>query len=184
MANKGKSKWLDNMIIAAIIVIAILSVLWMLSPRASNTLIKPGQLASNFELTVAANAPDGRDRLALSDYKGRAVAIVFFSRTCRACKAKWPAIRQLAAESEVAFIGIAREGGSIGAASGRLRRYAEKYELDFPILLDHAGVSRAYGIQSVPQSVLITADQIVAGAWIGLPELSVLQRKDSVIIDK
>lgn len=103
---------------------------------------------------------DGEQQLALSDFRGKAVLITFWVTWCPACQQDLPQkevfYRSLDSE-RVDFITVNVTGRETYPEA--VTEFLEKHRLTFPVLRDNGTkMYDAYGITSVPTSVLIGPD--------------------------
>jgi len=104
------------------------------------TVIEPGDQAPDFELPDQ----DGR-AVKLSDFRGQRVVLYFYPKAdTPGCTKQACGVRDHQADYEVtgaAVLGVSPD------AVAKVKRFDEKYELDFPLLADedHA-VAEAYGV--------------------------------------
>ncbi|HAA77259.1 TPA: hypothetical protein DCE37_19280 [Candidatus Latescibacteria bacterium] len=115
---------------------------------------------------------DGVDAL-VSDYRGKVVLIDFWAPWCPPCVEELPKVEQIAQfESSEKFQTIAV---CVLTKRQNLDRYLERHTHELTILHDPDGkASGAYGIVSLPQSVLVDEAGIVLRKWKG---------KDTALMD-
>jgi peroxiredoxin len=108
-----------------------------------------GDMAPDFALPATAGG-----NVRLSEHRGEVVVLSFWSSRCAVCA------RQLATLSDLQT--TYRSAGLITLAVSvdddllRAKQFAAKHPARFPLLLDRLkGVSRAYGIDRLPTTVLI-----------------------------
>jgi peroxiredoxin len=117
--------------------------------------LKAGTPAPNFEL------PDihGR-RIALEDYRGRRVLLVFTDPHCGPCDQLAPDLVRLHQEHHDNGLAVMMIGR--GEAEEN-RRKAEQHGIEFPFILqDRWKLSRAYGIFATPVAFLIDEQGVIA----------------------
>jgi peroxiredoxin len=117
--------------------------------------LKAGTPAPNFEL------PDihGR-RVALEDYRGRRVLLVFTDPHCGPCDQLAPDLVRLHQEHHDNGLAVVMIGR--GEAEEN-RRKAEQHGFEFPLVLqDRWKLSRAYGIFATPVAFLIDEQGVIA----------------------
>jgi peroxiredoxin len=114
---------------------------------ASNGLI--GQPAPDFVLPAVVGS-----NVRLSEFRGQPVVISFWSSRCSVCAAQLTAMDR--------YYGTYRSSGlivlgvSVEDDQQRAIDYAQAHAASFPLLLDRTkGVSRAFGIERLPTTVLI-----------------------------
>ncbi|MBW6511053.1 MAG: TlpA family protein disulfide reductase [Desulfuromonadaceae bacterium] len=122
---------------------------------------------------IGAEAPDfsllsmSGEKVALRDYRGKAVVLNFWATWCPPCRAEMPSMEELStllvAEDFVMLaVNVERDGRNKVAAFLRDRPHS------FPILLDEDGrVQRSYGVYRYPETFIIRRDGIIADKVIG-----------------
>lgn len=106
----------------------------------------------------------------LADQAGRVTVLNFWATWCEPCQAEMPALQTLArrhaASGQLQVIGVNYQEGAL-----RVRRFVQRYDLRFPILLDEQGTAaRAWTSRIFPTTVLVDAR--------GRPRLSVVGEFD------
>ena len=100
--------------------------------------LKPGDKAPDFTLLDQTGSP-----VSLSDHRGHKVLVYFYPKAdTPGCTTQSCALRDISGDiGDTAIIGISPD------ASGRQKKFDEKYSLGFPLLADteHA-VAEAYGV--------------------------------------
>lgn len=123
-----------------------------------------GSAAPDFEVL---NESGGVTRL--SYFKGRPVVINFWATWCPPCRQELPDFNKLAAEyaDSVEFMMVNLTDGSRETVES-VRKFTEKNGYSFPVYFDtkYSGAS-AYGIRSIPTTVVVDADGNIAAAHIG-----------------
>jgi peroxiredoxin len=114
-----------------------------------------GKNAPDFALAASAGA-----NVRLSEYRGQPVVLSFWSSRCSTCAGQLAALNR--------FYGTYRSSGLVVLAVSvdddpqRAHDYARAHATAFPLLFDPAkSVSRAYGIERLPTTVLIDRSGVV-----------------------
>jgi peroxiredoxin len=120
----------------------------------------PRALAAPFALSDL----DGRTR-SLASFRGRPVLVNFWATWCPPCRAELPELQQTwrAHQSCLAVVGVTEDATS----PDEVRAFVRERGLDYPILLDDGSAGRAYGVTTIPRSVLIDAEGRVMGTFAG-----------------
>jgi peroxiredoxin len=127
------------------------------APRAGATAL-PGEgapvaqvaIAPDFALPPAA----GGSNVRLSEHRGEVVLLAFWSSQCATCVTQLAALDEL--EQTYRPAGLVTLGISVEDDLARATRFAAAHPARFPLLLDRSkAVSRAYGIDRLPTTVLI-----------------------------
>jgi peroxiredoxin len=108
---------------------------------------------------------EGRE-IRLDAFRGRTVVVNFWATWCVPCVAEMPALsrlRERLADSGVEVIGV-----NLQENAARIRPFAERLGLAFPIVRDHDGAaSKTWGARIFPTTFVIGPDQRVALVAIG-----------------
>lgn len=96
----------------------------------------------------------GGDLHRLRDYRGRWVLINFWATWCPPCRMEMPSMQDLWERlPEERFVLLAV---NLQEDPGRVRTFADRYGLTFPVLLDEEGtVSRRFRVRGVPETWLV-----------------------------
>lgn len=119
-----------------------------------------GSLAPNFRLQTL----DGDDVL-LSDLRGRPVFINFWATWCFFCISEMPAIQQLANDygDDVVMLGV-----NVAEPVSDAQTFATNFDITYPLVLDaDREVAEAYQVRSMPTSVFVDADGVIAAFGFG-----------------
>ena len=114
--------------------------------------IEEGREAPNFTLKS-----DSGENLKLSEYRGDVVIVSFWASWCNACRQLLPALNQLFEKYReqrlTAFL------INIDSRQRKARSLSRKLKLTAPVLFDaDKAVSKTYGIDDLPTTVLIDRD--------------------------
>lgn len=113
------------------------------------------------DATSAGGAP-----LSLSSLSGRVVLVNFWATWCEPCEREMPAMNRLHAalpRADFELVAVA-----IDEQAEDVRRFQDRYALDFPIVLDlDQSVYRAYQTMGVPESLLIDRQGRIVERYVG-----------------
>jgi peroxiredoxin len=108
---------------------------------------------------------DGRE-IRLEAFRGRTVVVNFWATWCVPCVAEMPALSRL--REKLASSGVEVIGVNLQENAARIRPFAERLGLDFPIVRDHDGAaSRTWGARVFPTTFVIGPDQRIALVAVG-----------------
>ena len=108
---------------------------------------------------------DGRE-IRLEAYRGRTVVVNFWATWCAPCVAEMPSLSRL--REKLAGSGVEVIGVNLQENAARIRPFAERLGLDFPIVRDHDGAaSKAWGARVFPTTFVVGPDQRIALVAIG-----------------
>jgi cytochrome c biogenesis protein CcmG/thiol:disulfide interchange protein DsbE len=161
-------KW--SAIVASVLFLG-LGGMWISSAPESETtggLIpapRQGFLAPAFELETL----EGQ-WMSLSDFEGQTIVLNLWASWCPPCRAEMPALRSLYREYRdqglvVLGVNMTYQDSALAAAS-----FAAEYGLDFPILLDRAGlVGNLYQMRALPTTFFIDREGVIRELVVGGP---------------
>jgi thiol-disulfide isomerase/thioredoxin len=128
--------------------------------------LRPGDLAPEFSVeledgtTYQLTDLDGQP-VRLADLRGKAVWINFWASWCPPCQAETPVLRELAEtyrDEGLELVAISVQETS----ADDVRRYAERYELDFTIGFDGSGhIFRSYLVYALPTQFFVGPDGVI-----------------------
>ena len=117
---------------------------------AGKARFKKGVRAPNFTL------PDLNGKMvSLADYRGRVILLNIWATWCAPCVEEMPSMEKLHQElKNENFVILAASIDESGADV--VRPFMKKHKLNFPALIDSAGIlTRLYGTSGVPESFII-----------------------------
>jgi len=115
----------------------------------------PSQPAPDFVLPAAVGS-----NVRLSEYRGQPVVLSFWSSRCGQCASQLAALERYYATYRSS--GLVVLGVSVEDDPQRALGYARAHPASFPMLLDQSkGVSRAFGIDRLPTTLLIDRSGVV-----------------------
>ncbi len=117
--------------------------------------------AQHFTLASADGAQMSLDGLLASH---KAVLLNFWATWCPPCREEIPDLIRLQEKhggDDFTIVGI-----DIGESAARVKAFAEKAGINYPLLLDaDSGVAESYGVVGIPTSLLVTSDGRVLGTY-------------------
>lgn len=141
----------------------ILLLTQLLTPAPAKSTTDPliNHPAPNFSLATL-NSITGQKTLSLSDFKGKAIVLIFWASWCEPCQNEAPLLenawKQRQAQGKpVVFLGINFEEAT-DAATG----FLQHYDITYPTVLDTNGsAATKYRIVSLPDTFFINQQGIV-----------------------
>lgn len=121
-----------------------------------------GEKAPDFSLSSIKG-----DKVALSDYRGKAVVLNFWATWCPPCRSEMPSMEELnrlLAGEEFVMLAVNVEDD----AQDIVEEFLTEHPHSFTVLLDGDGeVQRSYGVYRYPETFIIRPDGIIAEKVIG-----------------
>ncbi len=106
---------------------------------------------------------DGAE-VSLSDFEGQTVVLNFWATWCGPCKMEIPEFRSFVEEHpDVPVLGIAVDG-----TTSKLRQFAKRNKMNYPILKGDSEIQRAYNVSSLPMTVVVDPTGEIADVHIGV----------------
>ena len=122
-----------------------------------------GQPTPDFVL----NDIDGKE-VKLADFEGQVLILDFWATWCGPCREEMPTF--FALQNQYEDDGFSVIGIAINDTAEKVRSYAEKEELNFPLLMGDDRVQKDYGnVTAIPTSFVIDKQEIVRYAYVGTP---------------
>ena len=102
--------------------------------------------------------------VALSSFHGRPVVLNFWATWCGPCRMEVPSFSDFAeANPEIPVLGVAVDG-----STSELRATSEAWGMTYPVLLASEEVKEAYGVSTLPTTVIIDPEGRVHSAHSGI----------------
>lgn len=106
------------------------------------------------------------DSVSLSGLKGQPVVLNFWATWCGPCRAEMPELQRL--HERLAPAGVVVLGVNQGERPEVVTAYREQLAVDFPTAMDQRlGVSRVFGVNSIPTTFFIDRDGVIRSIFIG-----------------
>ncbi|MBD2847690.1 redoxin domain-containing protein [Paenibacillus sp. IB182496] len=126
---------------------------------ATPTPPKIGETAPNVELTLL----DGTET-ALADYRGQGIVLNFWASWCTPCVNELPILNEAYKLSD----GTVVVAVNVGEDEETVRKFVQRYDLAFPILLDRdESWMRRYGVSQLPKSFFVDPDGTIVDVYSG-----------------
>jgi peroxiredoxin len=111
--------------------------------------------------------------VSLSDFPDRVVILDFWATWCHACKESSQELDRLYRkykERGVIILGISIDRGD--DAIEKVRFFAERYKLSYPMLMDEQEVNKKYQVTHIPTTFILDKNHVIRKIFIGsIPEL-------------
>lgn len=119
-----------------------------------------GKLAPDFALDTL----DGSRKVHLSDFRGKAVLLIFWASTCADCVKELPVVQKFSVQQKVAGKQIVVLAVDIDKVSNfvNVATLQERFGLTYPILVDdHFQARSSYQIKNVPLAYFIDRQRTI-----------------------
>lgn len=104
------------------------------------------------------------ERVVLSELRGQVVVLNFWATWCGPCRMEIPAFSAFADKNpDVRVLGLATDG-----TEAELRAAAPKLGIRYPVLRADEATTRAYGVSTLPTTVIVDAEGRVRLAHAGI----------------
>ncbi len=123
-----------------------------------------GSNAAGYENDFTLIDLDGEE-VSLSDFAGKIVMLNFWATWCPSCKAEIPDFIEVYddyRDKGVQFIGVSDED------MPTLRQFVQEYGINYPILVDDAGIGGHWGVRAIPTTFILGRDGTVLFKNVGM----------------
>ena len=115
---------------------------------------------------------DGKE-ISISDFAGKTVVLNFWATWCPPCKAEIPDFIEVYddyRDKGVQFIGVSNED------MPTLTQFVQEYGINYPILVDNAGIGGYWGVRAIPTTFILGRDGTVLFKNVGMMTRSQLSQ--------
>jgi cytochrome c biogenesis protein CcmG/thiol:disulfide interchange protein DsbE len=126
-------------------------------------------------------------KVALANYKGKALLINFWATWCAPCKIETPwliDLRNQYAAQGFEIIGISMDDldrgdpGKLGDEKREIARFVQQMKMPYPVLIDGDSISKPYGgLDDLPTSFFVDRGGTVVASQLGLTSKSEIEAK-------
>ena len=149
----------------------------------------PPQITATASTLVGQPAPlfslDGLngDRVALADFAGKPVLVIFFASWCPNCQNEAPLIQSLADQNSARGLQVIAINITNNDSEQDASNFAQAHGWTFPVGLDRdRSVGESYGVEGVPFHVVVDAQGIVRGQRLGELSAAELQQLVDLVL--
>lgn len=169
-----RNRW--HVLTGMILILGLAALVWGRIPAQSGTTaLPPAPIIGYPAPPLSLQTVDGQP-LALADLAGQPVILNFWATWCLPCRAEMPELQRL--HERLAETGLAVIGVNQAETLPAIARYRQELGLDFPTVVDpRLGVSRQYGVNSLPTTFFIDRAGVIRDIFIG-------PMTDAVLADK
>lgn len=144
MKTVFRTKKFQLVVLLLLAAVAVWAIMTFSSSQSSSA--APGDQAPTFELTNLEG-----EAVRLSDYKGKGVILNFWASWCNPCVNELPLLNEAFKLADLPMIAI-----NVGEDEEKVRKFVERYDLAFPVALDHdLLIKKKYHASGLPLTVLI-----------------------------
>lgn len=115
------------------------------------------------------------ETVALEDFRGSTVVVNFWATWCGPCRVELPGFAEFARNNpDVVVLGLATD-----TDRAKLRKTVKDLDVDYPVLLADPATVDAYGVESLPTTVIVAPDGSVRMVHAGMlfrPQLWLMTR--------
>lgn len=102
--------------------------------------------------------------VSLADLRGKTVVLNFWATWCGPCRYEIPTLSRFASNNpDIPVLGIAVDG-----TPALLRKAATELGVTYPVLIADAATKAAYGVHTLPTTIVVSPDGAVEAAHAGL----------------
>jgi peroxiredoxin len=167
-------------VIAASLVVACVCLAAVMEFRgvsAADRVLKDRQPAPDFALPDANGAT-----IKLSSYKHKVVLLNFWATWCGGCKVEIPWFIEF--ENKYRDRGFQVVGVSMDDDGFRsVKPFSLEHKLSYPVVIGNERLAKLYGVESMPETVLIDRSGRIAAFHLGLVDQSALEREIRTLLD-
>lgn len=104
------------------------------------------------------------ETVSLADFRGRTVVINFWATWCPPCRVELPSFANFARKNpEIAVLGL-----SVQSPPDDLKKMVDDRGIPYPVLIVDGDTAEAYGVTSLPTTVVITPEGTIRSAHAGV----------------
>jgi cytochrome c biogenesis protein CcmG/thiol:disulfide interchange protein DsbE len=160
-----------------IVIFGLAALAWgrLPTPGANTAALPPAPIIGHPAPAFSLQTVDGQP-LALADLAGQPVILNFWATWCLPCRAEMPELQRL--HERLVEAGLVVLGVNQAEQLPAVTSYRQELGIDFPSVVDpRLGVSRQYGVNSLPTTFFIDRVGVIRDIFIG-------PMTDAVLADK
>jgi len=123
------------------------------------------------------------NKVALSDFEGKVVAVTFWAIYCMSCKAEIPYLQSYHKKyqnKDAVLLSIALDSGP----DQYLKDFAEKWDISYPILRGDRRFCKKWRVRAIPITYLINQKGLIDTVYIGPEATGLLDRDTSRLLGR
>jgi glutathione peroxidase-family protein len=148
----------------------------LLVPVSAHAILKIGQQLPAFNVTTSIG-----QQVTNLHYSGRVLLLVFSTDYCGACKQAIPGIGKLAGRYGKQGFQVLGLFSGAGMENDDLKKYMKTYGVVYPMaLIEQLSAEERFGMKSVPYSLLVNKQGVIAGVYYGYSDGTMKQLESQI----
>ena len=147
--------------------------------------LTPPSLLVNKEAPLFTLTDTNGANFSLGDSKGKVIALDFFATWCKPCKTQMPHLSQVCEKynkSKVVVVSISTDPRSDTVE--KLKQFASDNNMTWIVARDTTGVTKNYGVTSIPTLFIIDQEGIVRYVHFGVTPTSTLSSEIDSLLEQ
>jgi peroxiredoxin len=146
----------------------------------------PGDLAARSARKGAADfslLDSNAATIKLSEYKGKVVLLDFWATWCTGCKTEIPWYMEFFnkyKERGLLAIGVALDDDGWKS----VKPFLQEHKIDYPIVVGNWDMSKSFGFDSMPATLLIDRDGKIADTHVGMVDKDAFEREIQMLLEE
>lgn len=163
--------------LAVVACVGLAAVMEFRGVSAADRVLKDRQPAPDFVLQDATG-----ETIRLSSYRHKVVLLNFWATWCEGCKTEIPCFMEFASKYQdrgLQVVGVSMDDRGFKSVKPFL---AEK-KLNYPVVIGDEKLAKLYGVESMPETVLIDGSGKIAALHLGLVDRQSLEREIRTLLN-